>query len=167
MKRAISCSPQKVLKSPATITGLVELPDQLVQVAQLGVAMAELEREVHQEDAQLVELELDDQPLDAGVEIVEALALDARRGEEGVGLLAHDRHELVDRARAVLALVGGVVAERFGDQLRLVDQPGADRAGVDLDQPDDVRVLGLDEVGDAVEDAGDCCADSPRPGTGR
>ena len=89
--------------------------DQLEQVAQLRMAVTELERQVHQEHAQVVQLELDDQALDAGVEVVEALAFDARRRQERVGLLAHDRHERVDRARAVLALVGRVVAERLGD----------------------------------------------------
>ena len=114
---------------------------QLEHLAQLGVAVPELERQVHEEDAHVVELELDDQPLDAGVEIVEALALDPRRGQEGIGLLVHDRHERVERARAVLALVGGVMAQRFGDDLGLVDVAGADRPGVDLDQADDVGVV--------------------------
>ncbi len=95
----------------------VRLGDEVVQVAQLVLALAVLEREVHEEDADVVELEFDDQALDAGVEVVEAFALDARRGQECIALLAHDGHEVVDRALAVLALVGGVVAERVGDVL--------------------------------------------------
>ena len=116
--------------------------------------MAELQRQVHQEDGAFLQLQLDDQPLDAGLEVVEALALDARRGQERIGLLAHDGHQLIDRGRAVLALVGGVVAERIGDLLGLVDQPGADRAGVDLDQADQVGIERFQPLGDAVQDLG-------------
>ena len=154
MKSAISCSPQNVLKSPATMTGLVRALHQLEEVPQLRLPMAELEREVHEEHAKVVEFEFDDQSLDAGVEIVEALAFDARRREERVRLLVHDRHERVERVGAVLALVAGKMTERFGDDVRLVDAAAADRAGVDLDQADDVRVLRLDEAGDARQHPG-------------
>ncbi len=130
---------------------LVRLDDEIVQVAQLVLALAILERQVHEEDADVIELELDDQPLDAGVEVVKAFALDARRRQERVALLAHDGHEVVDRALAVLALVGGVVPEGIGDVLGLVDHAAADRADIDLDEPDDVRILRLDEAGDSVE----------------
>ena len=82
---------------------LGRLQDQVVQRAQLVLAVAELQRQVHEEHAHLFELELDGQPLDARVEVMEALAVHVRRGQEGVALLAHDRHELVDRGRAVLA----------------------------------------------------------------
>ena len=34
---------------------------------------------------------------------------------------------------------------------RLVDHAAADRTDIDLDEADDVRVLGLDEAGDSVE----------------
>src|SRR5262245_47924460 len=104
-----------------------------------------------EEDADVIELELDDEPLDARVEIVEALALDARRGQEGVALLAHDRHEVVDRALAVLALVRGVVTQRVRDVVRLVDHARTHGAQVDLDEADDVRVLLLYEIRDAIE----------------
>src|SRR2546430_17691480 len=42
------------------------------------------------------------QPLDPGIEVVEALAMHVRSGQEGVALLAHNGHELIDRAGAVL-----------------------------------------------------------------
>ena len=45
--------------------------------------------------------------------------------------------------RAVLALVGGVVPQRSCDVLGLVHHAGAHRAGIDLDQADDVGILGL------------------------
>src|ERR1700722_17103661 len=74
-----------------------------------------------------------------------------RRGQEGVGLLAHDGHEIVDRAGAVLALEGRVVTEVAGDVLGLVDHPRADGPGIDLDEADDVGLLSADEFSDAGE----------------
>jgi hypothetical protein len=116
------------------------------------VPVAELERQVDEEYAQVVELEFDDQSLDSGVEVMKPLALDAGCGEECVRLLVDDGHQRIERISAVLALVGGVVAERLGDHLGLVDVPGADRAGVYLDEAHDVRIEALDEAGDALED---------------
>ena len=49
--------------------GLAGALHQLVQVAQLVVAMAELQRQVHQEHRDVFQLQLDDQPLDAGLEV--------------------------------------------------------------------------------------------------
>jgi hypothetical protein len=72
-------------------------------------------------------------------------------GQEGVALLAHDGHEVVDRALAVLALVSGVVAQGLGDVLGLVEHPASNRAQIDLDEPDDIRILTLHEAGYAVE----------------
>src|SRR5688572_3568233 len=110
---------------------LVRLDDEIVQVAQLVLALPVLEREVDEENADIVELELDDQPLDAGVEVVEALALDARRSEKGVALLAYDGHEVVERTLAVLALIGAVVAQGVRNVFGLVHHARADRADVD------------------------------------
>src|SRR5688572_10977616 len=129
----------------------VRLDEESVQEPHLFLALAILERQVHEEDAHIVEFELDDEALDAGVEVVEPFALDARCGEEGVALLAHDGHEVVDRGLAVLALVGAVVAQRVGDVFGLVEHAAAHRADIDLDQADDVRVLCLDELGDFIE----------------
>ena len=64
---------------------------------------------------------------------------------------------------AVLALEGRVVAELPGDVLGLVHHAGADRAGVDLEQPDDVGLLAADEFRDAGEHARGCCAGSRHP----
>ncbi len=75
-----------------------------------------------------------------------------RRGQEGISLLAHDGHEVVQRTGAVFALEGRVVAQVAGDMLGLIDHAGADRAGVDLDQAHDFGLFGADEVGDAVQD---------------
>ena len=84
---------------------------------------------------------------------MEALAVHARRGQEGIGLLAHDRQEIVDRRGAVLALVGREVAEAAGDELGLVHHARADRARVDLDQADEVGILAAQELGDAGQHA--------------
>ena len=139
LKRKISFSPQNVLKSPATMTGFRQRFDQLIQVAQLEVPMAVLQGQMHQKNGEAVELELDDEPLDAGVEVVESLSRHARTGEKCVGLLAQDGQVLVHRLLAVLALIGGVMPERLGDGLGLIDAAAADGADVDLDQADDVR----------------------------
>src|SRR5688572_29168560 len=63
---------------------LVGFDDQVVQVAQLVLALAVFQRQMNQENADVIELELDDQPLDTRVEIVEAFAFDPRGGEEGI-----------------------------------------------------------------------------------
>ena len=39
-----------------------------------------------------------------------------------------------------------VVPERLGDVFGLVDHAAAHRADIDLDEPDDVRILRLDEL---------------------
>ena len=101
-------------------------PLTLVLITVVVLTLAVFERQMDQEDAHVIELELDDQALDAGVEVVETLALDARRRQEGVALLAHDGHEIVDRGLAVLALVGRVVPECLGDVLSLVEHAAAD-----------------------------------------
>ena len=83
--------------------------DEVVQVLQLRMPMTKLQRQVHEEDRALLELELDDEALDALVEVVKPLAVNARRGEKRVALLAENRQTVVQRAGAVLALVDGVV----------------------------------------------------------
>src|SRR5580700_6731017 len=75
---------------------LGRLYDQIVQRAQLVLPVPELERQVHQEYAHIRQLEFDNQPLDAGVEVMEALAVHIGRRQEGVALLAYDRHEVID-----------------------------------------------------------------------
>ncbi len=84
----------------------------------LRMTMAKLQRQVHEEDRAILELELDDQPLDAFVEIVKSLAVHARCGEKSVALLAQNRQPLIQRRGAVFALIDGVVAERARDRRR-------------------------------------------------
>src|SRR5688572_15882274 len=130
---------------------LVRLGDEIVEVSQLILPLPVFQRQVHEEYADIIELEFDDEPLDAGIEVMEAFTLDTWRREKRVALLAHDGHQIVDRALAVFALVGAVVTQRFGDVFGLVQHAAAHRTDVHLDQPDDVRVLFLDEAGDAIE----------------
>src|SRR5690606_34538057 len=108
-------------------------------------------RQMHEENRAVLELELDDQPLDAFVEVVEALSVHVRSREESIPLLADDRQPLIQRADPVLALVHRIVTERFADRFGLVDPAAADRARVDLDEGHDVRLLGLDELDDALQ----------------
>src|SRR6185312_6091017 len=115
---------------------------------QLVLPMPVFEREVHQENRNLLEFQFNDQALDAGVAIMESLAAHPRCGEEGIALLAHDGDPVVHGRHAVLALEGGVMADGARDKVRLVEHSGTDGAGIDLDQAHDVRVLLLDEVGD-------------------
>src|SRR5690606_22878035 len=108
--------------------GLLRRLDQVVELPELEVAVPVLQREVHEEDREILQLQLDDEALDARIEIVERLAAYRGRRQEGVALLADDGQELVDRALAVLDLVGRREPEVRGDLLRLVHAAAADRA---------------------------------------
>ncbi|CAA2962656.1 Hypothetical predicted protein, partial [Olea europaea subsp. europaea] len=131
---------------------LWRLHNQIVQGAKLILAVAEFQGQVHQEHTHVIELELNDQALDAGIEVVEAFAVHMRSGQECVGLLAHNGYEVVDGPRTVLALKRGIVADLAGNVLGLVHHAGTDGTGVDLDEADHIRMLVADEVGNAVED---------------
>ena len=111
---------------PGDDHGFAGLAHQIVQRAQLVLAVPVFERQMHQEDRDVVQLKLYDEPLDAGVEVMESFAADPGRSEKRIRLLAHDGHQLIQRGYAVLALEGGVMAERAGDELRLVDHSRAD-----------------------------------------
>ncbi len=113
---------------------LAGLAHQIIEIAQLILAMAELQGQVHQEDRDIVELQFDDEPLDAGVEIMKALAADARRRQKRIGLLADDGHNLVDRRDPVLAFIGRVMAQRARDEIGLIDHSGAYRTGIHFDE---------------------------------
>ena len=106
---------------------------------------------MHEKDAHLIELELDDQALDARIEIMKSLPGNARCSEQGVGLLAHDGYQMIDRAGAVLALVSRIVTYGIGDIGGLIQHAGAHRADIDLDQADQIGILGADEGGDLLE----------------
>src|SRR5580658_3824082 len=47
--------------------------------------------------------------------VLKSLPGNARGGEQGVGLLAHDGYQLIDRAGAVFALVSRIVTHGIGD----------------------------------------------------
>ena len=86
----------------------------------------------------VIELELDDEALDAFVEVMKPLSVHARCGEKRIALLSYGRQPRVERSRAVLALVGRVMPKRFGDGLGLVDAAATNRARVDLDEADEL-----------------------------
>src|SRR5687768_4641180 len=56
--------------------------DEVVQIVKLTLTMAILERQVHEEHSAVLELELDDQALDAFFEVVEPLTVHAWCGEK-------------------------------------------------------------------------------------
>src|SRR5882757_5595234 len=128
------------------------LADEIEQIAQLVLAVPKLQRQMDQENGDIVQFQFDDETLYPGIEIMESFASHARRRQEGVGLFAYDGYQLIDRRDAVFALERRVMTQGTRDEISLVDHAGADRAGVDLDEPHHVRVLALDEVGDLRQD---------------
>src|SRR6266403_1399332 len=124
------------------------LPQQIVEIPELVLPVPELQGQVDQENGDIVQLQLDDEPLDPGIEIMEAFAPDPRSGQEGIGLFAHDGHQLVYRGHAVFAFERGVMPKGPRDEIGLIHHAGADRTRVHLDETHDVRVLALDEFGD-------------------
>src|ERR1700683_3157281 len=70
---------------------------QIIEVAQLILAVPELQRQMHQEYGDVIEFQFDDEAFDAGIEIVESLAANPGRCQKGVSLLAHDGHHVIDR----------------------------------------------------------------------
>ena len=108
--------------------GLGGFAHQVIEVAQLILAVPELQGQMHQEYRDVIEFQFDDEPLDAGVEIMETLAANPGRRQKCVGLLAHDRHQVIDRRDAILALIGRVVAQGARNEIRLIDHSGADGA---------------------------------------
>ena len=91
---------------------------------------------MHQEDGDIVQFQLDDEPLDAGVEVMKPLTPHAWRGEKCIRLLTHDGHQLINRRHAVLALECRVMAQRACDEIGLIDHAGANRTGIDFDEAD-------------------------------
>ena len=70
-------------------------PHELVQVPQLVMAVAEFQREMDQEHCHIFEFELDDQLLDAGIEVMKLFTMDTIRCHERIALLAHNRQQLI------------------------------------------------------------------------
>src|SRR5215475_11716853 len=62
--------------------GFGRLAHQIVEIAKLILPVPELQRQMHQKNRDVVELQLDDEPFDARVEVMKALAADARSCEE-------------------------------------------------------------------------------------
>src|SRR5688572_7804405 len=106
---------------------------------------------MHEENRTLLELELDDETLDALLEIVNPLTVHARGSEKGVALLPENRQPVIKRTGAIFALVNGVMAKRARNDVGLVHIASSDRARVDLDQAYDVGILRLDEVRDPLQ----------------
>ena len=133
--------------------GLVAGFHQAVKVPQLFLPVAILQGQVHQKDRTVLKLQFDNETLDAGIEEVKALAMHARRGEEGIALLADDGHSRVEGTHTVFAGVGTVVPELCCDMVSLVHALGAHGTRVHLDQADQVRIKLFKEGSDAIQNS--------------
>ena len=69
-------------------------PHEIVEIGELIMAMAVLEREMHQKNVHLVKLELDQEAFHSGIEIVKLNLPLTIPGDECIGLFAHDRQVL-------------------------------------------------------------------------
>ena len=75
----------------ALIDGFARRHDEIVKVLELRMAMSIFERQVNEKDGAVFELELDDEALDALLEVMETLAMKARCSEKRVALFSQDR----------------------------------------------------------------------------
>lgn len=88
---------------------------------------------------------LQDQPLDALVEIVEMNILYTLFGQQGIGLLSQHRDLLRQGMEVVLAFDDIIIAQGVSDGLCLAYVAAAIGAGVDFHQSDDIRINGRDK----------------------
>ena len=126
---------------------------QLLQIAQLQLPIAAAERQVDQKQAHSFQFQFDHQAFDASVEVVEALAMNPRCNQKGIGLVAQHRQMLMDRSLAVFALVDRVVPEGVSQVLRLIDPLAAPGAGIHLEQANHIGLLLHQEVRQLRQDA--------------
>ena len=61
-----------------------------IKIAQLGMTYAKTQRQVDEEDDDIVELQFDDQSLGTLVEVVKARTVDAVPAQKSVPLLLHE-----------------------------------------------------------------------------
>lgn len=115
--------------------------------------MSIFKRQVDEKHAYVIEFHFDDQTLYAGRKVMESLARDSRRRQNGVALLTYDRQLVVERRRAVLAFVDGVMPEVLRDVLGLINERAAHRPRIDFDQTDEIGILATDELRDVIEHA--------------
>ena len=106
---------------------------------------------MHQENCIFGHFQFDDQALDASVEIMKFLTMYAARREKGITLFADDGQNLIKRFLSVFSLVGGIHTQVGRNSLRLIDHATTDRACVDLNQTNNVRIDGLYKFGDIRE----------------
>ena len=107
---------------------------------------------MHQEYCELFHLELDDQALDSRVEVMKFFPVYARRCHECVALLAHNRQNLVQRFGTVFGFIRGIHTEVRCDFLCLIYLAAAYRAGVDLYEPNNIRINRFHESGNFGKD---------------
>jgi len=126
---------------------------QVVKMSQLLLTMSIFERQVHEKYADVIEFHFYDQSLDAGGKVMESLSRDSRGRQNRIPLFTHDRELIIEGCSAVLALINGVMTEVLSDVLGLIDERAANRARVDFDQANELRVFSTNELRDVVENA--------------
>lgn len=115
---------------------------QFLQVVQLSLTVTVTERKMDKKDRQVLEFELDDEPLHAAREEMKPLAMHGSPGDESVALLVEYRNETVHRIVVVLALMHvGVMSKRRGNGFGLVATlPGTKRSEIDFHETEDVGI---------------------------
>jgi len=115
--------PPKYIEITRDNQGFIYRFEKMQQVAQLVLTVPEFERQMHQKDNESIELEFDDQFLDARFEKMKLPRHDSLVGDERISLALQHRHAPDQGVFAVLARVYMGVTEFLRNPLRLVDLP--------------------------------------------
>ncbi len=108
--------------------------------------MPVLERKMDDENSDGLQISLDDQPFYPLLEIMKTKILNALLGQQSIALLFQDRNLLGERAIVILTFNDVIIAQFFGDCVRLTEISAAVGAGIDLDQRDDVGINSSDKT---------------------
>lgn len=114
--------------------------DQLPQLLKLKLTVVELETEVDDEDAHILNIHLNYQPLAPLFEIVILYVGEWRAAEQGIGLQVHNRHMLDEGVVVVFILGNVVITEAVGYGFRLTAVVGAIGTCIHLNQRCNIRV---------------------------
>ena len=119
--------------------------DQLAQLLKLKLTVVELETEMDDENAHILNIHLDDQSLAPLLEIVILYVGEWGPTEQGIGLQIHDRY-MLDQGVVVVFILGNVViTEAVGNGFRLTTVVGSVGTCIHLNQRGNIRVDVLGE----------------------